>query len=289
MVIESWSDFYPEVNKLKSGESYDKGVLAVGVIADPKEGDPLQLWEDNTSDKATVELRVGGLEGNYSSIKQTVDSIKSEVFDANNNSRIEQLSDSISNCVADTHDGTSFSWKMLASGMKWWNNKTSEADPLMSIGGGGLRIKGHIEAESGKIGGMTIQSVNETLGQYQNLLLDSAYYQYIRTNADKDYSHFNPNFKNSSYGTSLIAKEKEFTLSFDYYITNVTSDMNLAFGLNYSDSAYTELSKKISLRAGKLNEGHYSCTFTPTDNQRKFGSKWLMFGFGEKLNKDINI
>lgn len=98
MMIESWSDFDPEVEKLESGESYNKGVLAVGVIADPEEGDPLQLWEDNTSDKATMQFVVEDSTKTLNSkIEQTARGILQEVSDKEQElqSKIDQTADSI--------------------------------------------------------------------------------------------------------------------------------------------------------------------------------------------------
>lgn len=132
MTDAGWNSYSTEVGKISSGLSYDKGIRALGVIADGT--DPQCYWEDNSSDRATVELRVRG---------------ESEAL-------LEILSDEISSRVANSQTGKSFNWKMTSDKMVWWNNQTetnSETSPLMLLNSSGLKIKGEIEADTGKIGG----------------------------------------------------------------------------------------------------------------------------------------
>lgn len=55
--------------------------------------------------------------------------------------------------VSSDQTNSAMCWKMVPDKCVWWNNNTSESDPLMRLDSTGLYIKGEVNATTGAIGG----------------------------------------------------------------------------------------------------------------------------------------
>ena len=124
----------------------------------------------------------------------------------------------------------------------------------------------------------------------RNLILQSEHFVHTRTDTTKSWLLPYPQLKNSEYGIGLINQGGEFTLSFDYEITGITTACNLIPCLEYANLSYTKIGLTIPLVVGD-NSGRAEYTFTPTATQMQWGRGWLLSGFGAGQNENavINI
>ena len=126
-----------------------------------------------------------------------------------------------------------------------------------------------------------------TIGR--NLILDSETKTHIRTNATNKWLNEENGtlyvWRNSEYCIATIADGGKFTLSFDYEVNGITTACNMVLCLRATSSnSHANLEKSISLVVGN-NDGHYSCTFEPTDGMKQYGTQWIISGVGEGKNE----
>lgn len=117
----------------------------------------------------------------------------------------------------------------------------------------------------------------------RNLVLDSASFTHTRTNATNSWMSPRLPIDNSEYGIDLLKGGGEFTLSFDYEASGITTAANLAPYLKYTATSYSSIGKSAPLAVG-ASSGHYEHTFTPTSAQQQYGTDWLFNGLGAGSN-----
>lgn len=122
----------------------------------------------------------------------------------------------------------------------------------------------------------------------RNLILQSESFEHTRTDATKNWLVPYPQYKNSEYGVELIKQGGEFTLSFDYEITGITTACNLIPCLEYANQSHSNIGITIPLAVGD-NSGRVEHTFTPTATQMQWGRQWLFSGFGAGQNENAVI
>lgn len=117
----------------------------------------------------------------------------------------------------------------------------------------------------------------------RNLVIDSASFTHTRTNATNSWMSPRLPIDNSEYGIDLLKGGGEFTLSFDYEVSGITTAANLAPYLKYTATSYSSIGKSAPLAVG-ASSGHYEHTFTPTSAQQQYGTDWLFNGLGAGSN-----
>lgn len=124
----------------------------------------------------------------------------------------------------------------------------------------------------------------------RNLVSGSGEISVTRNNAANNWiSEKVPFFKNTDYGFEQIQVGGQFTLSFDYEITGITTPVSAFPALRRTEGgSYTGIGKYIDLAIGD-NAGHFEHTFTPTAEQMQHGTGWMLSGFGAGKNEGAVI
>ncbi|MDO5539402.1 MAG: hypothetical protein Q4F83_04930 [Eubacteriales bacterium] len=134
--------------------------------------------------------------------------------------------------------------------------------------------------------GLALDEADETVGR--NLIANSKEVQVVRNNSKYNWiTEKNPFFENTDYGFQKIQEGGSFTLSFDYEITNITTEKTALIMLYMGNSIYGAVAN-IPLSIGD-NAGHIERTFTPTEKQMQYGTNWSLSGFGAGENEGAVI
>lgn len=123
----------------------------------------------------------------------------------------------------------------------------------------------------------------------RNLALETKEISVVRKNISVTWlSERIPIFKNSDYCLTVLNKDENFTVSFDYDISGITTACDLSISLKSTASSYSGIKDKLKLSIGK-NIGKYACTFTPIAGMAQYGTGWLLSGFGVNANEGANV
>ena len=74
----------------------------------------------------------------------------------------------------------------------------------------------------------------------RNLILDGESVVHVRSDATQNWLSDVPIWRNSDYGISLLKNGGEFTISFDYEVTGITSNCNMLVCLKSTDGSYED-------------------------------------------------